>query len=437
MKTVCAFLNSESGGTLIFGVQDNGKIIGQDISDATLKNIGVHLEKIKPYSKIDIEKVKVSGNRKCIVFRVNPGDTPPYFYDGKPYKRNQSMTVGMTHEEFMYLYNKHNPSVWENLPNNSCTIKDLDRNKIKEVVKQAIEQYRLKNSEINDSIPGILKKLRLIVDNKVTNAGVILFCKNPIKQLVQSNIKLARLAGIDKSEFIDQKFYQGNALDLYDKALDFLHFSLPVSARIKEGNPNRVEVPFIPYKVLREAIANALVHRDYSIPGGSVSIAIYDDRVTISNAGSLPKGIKLSQLSKEHDSVLRNPNLAHVFYICGKIERWGRGTIEMINECKKVGNPIPKFEETENSFSVTFPYKTSIRQFAYFKIIDEVKLSTRQKEILTILQQAPHTRQELMNTMNTSVTDRTIQLELSKLKKMNFIKSEGKGKATVWHIIKK
>ena len=437
MKTVCAFLNSSHGGTVIFGVQDNGHIVGQIINDKNKQDIGVEIKKIEPYAKIDITYIKLPSKQTVIVFIVKPGDEIPYFYDGKPYNRFSSTTTRMSTEELINLLNKHNPTNWEALPHPSCTIKDLDRDRIQEVVKLAIHENRLKPSDIADSISAILKKLKLVIGNKINNAGVVLFCKNSIKQLVQSNIKLARFAGTDKSEFLDQKSYQGNALELYDKALDFLYFSLPVAAKIEEGNPNRVETPLIPYKVLREAIANAIVHRDYSNPGGSISVAIYDNRVTISNTGSLPKGIKLSQLSKEHDSVLRNPHIANVFYICGKIEKWGRGTVDMIQECKKAGNPDPKFDETENGFSVTFPYKTPIRQSAYFQIRDEPRFTARQKEIIAILQQAPHTRQELMTSMSTSVTDRTIQLELSKLKKMNSIKSEGKGKATVWHIVKK
>ena len=361
MQTVCAFLNSKNGGTVVFGVKDNGQIIGQAVTDKTYKDIAIELNKIDPYAKIEIEYVNIDDSFQVIVFSVDPGEKAPYTYDSRPFIRNQSTTMKMPKDEYIYLHNQNNSTLWESLTNNTCKITDLDKNKIKETVRMAVFERRLSESAISASIPDILKKLRLIIDNKLTNAAVILFCKNEDKQFMQSTLKLARFKGTDKTEFLDTKMFIGNAFDLYDKAMDFLNFNLPVAARIEPGKSERVEEPIIPYNVLREAVTNALVHRDYSNSGGSVSIAIYDDRINITNTGALPKGVVLSQLSKEHPSIQRNPLIAHVFYLCGKIEKWGRGTLEMIQDCKKIGNPAPEFEEIGGSFSITLYFKKSIR----------------------------------------------------------------------------
>jgi len=340
----------------------------------------------------------------------------------------------MSKEEYFYLYNQSNQDLWEKSTNNSCTISDLDKNRIKEVIRTAVIEKRMPESALSESIPTILKKLNLINNNKLTNAAVILFCKKEDLQFMQSNIRLARFKGIDKSEFLDNKTFRANAFDLYDKAMDFLHFTLPVAARIEEGKAERVETPTIPYKVLREAIVNALAHRDYSHPGGSVFIAVYDDRVNISNIGALPKGLELKQLPKEHPSIPRNPLIARVFYLCKKIEGWGRGTIDMIENCKKAGNPIPKYEEIGNSFSVTLPLKEPLRvvkkEQKYLN-----KLTERQQKIIQALQDGPMTRQQIMDSMNTSLSGRTMQFELAKLKKVGLIKSEGTGKFITWYLI--
>jgi ATP-dependent DNA helicase RecG len=228
-----------------------------------------------------------------------------------------------------------------------------------------------------------------------------------------------------------------NAFDLYDKAMDFLDFCLPVSARIEPGNPIRVEEPAIPYSVLREALANALIHRDYSYTGGSIAVAVYDDRVNISNTGHLPKGVLLKELSKDHQSVQRNPLIANVFYVCGKIERWGRGTLDMIKDCKEVGNPLPLYEEVGGGFSVTLPLKEPIRTVILKEAsgVDISKLTDRQKKILNILKSAALTRQQLMKKMRTLLADRTIQLELTKLMKMGLVKPEGKTRSIVWRMV--
>ncbi len=435
MQTVSAFLNSEQGGTVVFGVKDDGKIIGQPVSDKTRKEIGVELSKLEPFAKIDIEYITISNDQKVIVFIVKPGDKAPYDYDGRAYIRHQSTTTRMSKEEYTYLYNKYHPTTWEGLPNTLCTLNDLDRKRIKQIIDLAIIEKRLPAAAKNSTVPDILKKLGLVVNNKLTNAAVILFCKNEEKQFIQSVIQLGRFKGVNKKEFLDNKILKGNAFDLYDKTLDFLAFFLPVAARIEEGKPQRIETPAIPYKVLREALANALVHRDYSHAGGSISIAIYDDRINISNIGALPVGVELKELSKEHSSVLRNPRIANVFYLCGNIEKWGRGTLDMIDDCKKVGNPLPIFEERGGSFSVTLPFKEPIRSVIYTQTVPSHKLTQRQKEIITVLQHGPLKSQEINEQLSKSLNERVVRLELAKLKKMGIIKSIGKTKSTTWSLI--
>ena len=142
MQTVCAFLNSDRGGTIIFGVKDNGQIVGQEVTDKTRKEIAVELNKIEPHVKIDVKYVKVSSNRQAIVMHVNPGEQAPYSYDGRPYVRNQSTTTRMTKEDYMYLHNKNNPALWESLTSSDCKLRDLDSKRIKEVIREAIFEQR-------------------------------------------------------------------------------------------------------------------------------------------------------------------------------------------------------------------------------------------------------------------------------------------------------
>lgn len=435
MQTVCAFLNSDRGGVIIFGVKDNGQLIGQEVTDKTRKEIAVELSKIEPHAKIDVAYVKISSNRQAIVMLVNPGEQAPYTYDGRPYVRNQSTTTRMAKEDYMYLHNKNNPTSWEGLTNSNCTLRDLDNKRIKEVIREAIFEHRLPETARTATIPDILKKIGLIKDGKLTNAAVILFCKNEQKQFMQSYIKLARFRGIDKTSFIDAKMLKANAFDLYDRALDFLHSYLPVEAWIEEGNPIRVERPAIPYKVLREAVVNALVHRDYSHAGGAIDIAIYDDRVNISNIGALPKGVSLNQLSKEHLSVTRNPLIAHVFYLCGKIEKWGRGTFDMIKDCKDAGNPLPKYEERGGSFSVTLPLREPIAR-TFISPAPPIKLTDRQQKVLNILKQGPMNRKQILGKLKDKPTDRTVQRDLLALNKLGLIVAEGKARAISWVVVK-
>lgn len=360
MKTVCAFLNSGHDGMVIVGIKDNGQVVGQEVTDKTRKEVAFEINKIEPHAKIEVKYVRIAPERYAIVLLANSDNRAPYTYDGRPWMRNQSTTMRMPKEEYIYLYNKNNPALWESLINDKCTIKDLDQNRIKEVVRRAVLGKRLPEDALTATISDILKKLNLMVGNKLTNAAVILFCKDANKQFMQSSIKLARFRGIDKTEFIDNKELRANAFDLYDKAESFLTFMLPLAAHIEKNSRYRIETPAIPYTVLREALINALVHRDYSYVGGSVDIAVYDDRVEISNNGNLPHGVNLKLLTQAHKSIPRNPLIANVFYICRMIERWGRGTVDMLKESQAAGNPLPIYQEMGNVFSVILPLKESM-----------------------------------------------------------------------------
>lgn len=436
METVCAFLNSKRGGTVLIGVKDNGDIIGDDISDKTQTTIANEIHKIEPHPNLEIQYIPC-GQKKVVAISVQSGLNGPYSYETRPFRRSESTTRLMAREEYNRLLSAKGPS-WEELTTNDCTIADLDKNRIRQVVRVAIAEGRLGEIASKAPIHVLLKKLDLTIDDKPKNACVVLFCKKENKQFIQSMLAMARFNGIDKSEFITEKSIRGNAFDLYEAALNFLTTYLPVAARIEEGNPFRVETPAIPYKVLREALINALCHHDYSIRGGSIAVAFYDDRVNITSTGLLPEGITIRQLPKEHASVRRNPLIANIFYLCHMIERWGRGTKDMVELCKESGNPIPKFKEVAASLSVTLPLNEPIRRVEVSSPQADLlrSLTQRQKEILEVLKHKPLSREEIIEKLKSPPATRTVQLDLTQLYNLKMIsKSGGKtGRFLKWSV---
>ena len=440
MQTICAFLNSDAGGTVLIGVADDGKIVGQDISDSTRKEIALELSKIEPHADVTIEYVALEKQRSIIVLLATEGNKAPYVYDGRPFIRSQSTTQKMSQEKYINLLHNRSSSLvaWDRLTTNNCVPKDLDTNRIKQVVDMAVSEKRLPREALRASIGEILKKFELTVGERLTNAAVILFCKKEAKQFMQSNIRLARFKGTTKSEFIDEKTIRGNAFDLFEQAMTFLSNYLPIGARIEEGNPFRVTTPAIPHKVLREAVVNALCHKDYSLQGGSLWIAVYDDRVEIDSSGRLPSSIKLDELTKKHGSHSRNKLIANVFYLCHMIEQWGRGTQEMVELCKQSGNPIPQFEESTGFFSVILPLKEPVAKIKEQNVSSSLTdLTNRQKDILEILRQGSNSREDILSKTSESLTLRTLQRELTVLKKFGLIASERKARQSVWFIVDK
>jgi ATP-dependent DNA helicase RecG len=192
----------------------------------------------------------------------------------------------------------------------------------------------------------VLDQLGVRRGSTISRAAVILFGTRLLPDFPQCELRMARFKGTDKTEFLDQRQIRGPAFQLQEEALLFCQPHLPLPGRIEPGRLERVDRPLIPPDALREILVNALIHRDYTIIGGAVALAIFDDRVEVWSAGRLPSGITLDDLSREHDSIQSNPLIADVFYRAGLIEKWGRGTNRVMVQCAEAGIASPEFEKS-------------------------------------------------------------------------------------------
>lgn len=189
-------------------------------------------------------------------------------------------------------------------------------------------------------------------DGRLTNSALLLFAKDPQKFFLTSEVKCAQFYGTKVEKPIP--FYQvfrGSIFELVDQAVGFVmgHIDARVGTRGKSAS---VDVDYeLPVKAVAEAIVNAVVHRDYS-SNASVQVMLFRDRLEILNPGTLPFGLSLSLLSKEHSSVPTNPILANPVYLAGYIERLGTGTTDIVSLCEQEGLPTPQFAQ-EAFFKVT------------------------------------------------------------------------------------
>jgi ATP-dependent DNA helicase RecG len=212
---------------------------------------------------------------------------------------------------------------------------------------------------VGTRIADVLDRLKLRRDGRILQAAVVLFGKEFLPDYPQCELRMARFRGTDKTEFLDQRHVRGPAFKLLEEAQLFCQRHFPLPGKIVPGKLQRVDTPLIPPDAMREILVNALIHRDYSIAGGAISLAIFDDRVEVWSAGTFPTGITPEKLSKSHQSVQRNPIIADVFYKTGLIEKWGRGTNRVIEMCVEAGIAPPKFEEITGAAVVTF--KVNVR----------------------------------------------------------------------------
>ncbi len=172
-----------------------------------------------------------------------------------------------------------------------------------------------------------------------------------------------------------------------------------------------------PLEALREALVNAFCHRDYTISGGAVSLAIYDDRLEIWSDGTLPFNLKPEDLKRDHASRPRNPIIAQVFYLRGMIERWGRGTQKIVELCVKAGHPEPEFGEQAGSVWVCFLPSGYI---APHRVGHD--LTDRQREILHVLARSKHFAfREIRQSIDNPPPERTLREDLIHFKKLGLV----------------
>ena len=356
-RTVCAMLNG-LGGFVIFGVRDKGQVVGQQVSATTIEELANELRRIEPPVFPDIETIPLKDNRVVIVVSV-PGGGGPHTFDGRPYVRSGPTTIRMPREEYdrRLLERLHATHRWENQPvPEGVTIGDLDAEEIQITLDNAIRLGRLEPTTRRDT-ESVLRGLELIYDGKLLNAAVALYGKSDrLKPLYpQLEIRLARFRGKNRlADFADNRQYWGHAFSLLRRAESFLMDHVPIAGRIIPGKIVREDQPWYPPRATREAIANAICHRDYAIPGGAVAVAMYDDHLEITNPGAFHFGITPEKLARPHESKPWNPIIANVFYRAGVIERWGSGTLNIIDWCEENGNPPPTWQEQAGSVYVTF-----------------------------------------------------------------------------------
>lgn len=343
----------------MLGVTDDGRVVGQDVTTRTQEEVVQALRAIEPAISCQPEKVELENGRSVLVLSIPGGTDRPYTYDGRPYRRQGPTTSVMPRSEYEHclLERLHPTRRWENESvAQGVGLADLDAEEIQRTVNTAISLGRL--APITDrSLEPVLRGLGLIVEDQVLNAAVVLYGSSQRVQVEypQLSIRLARFRGMNVlADFADNRQYSGHAFSLLRRAESFLLDHVPIAGRVVSGKMVREDHPLYPPRATREALANALCHRDYAGWGGAVSVAMYDDRLEIVNPGGLHFGLTPDNLTQPHRSLPWNPIIAGVFYRAGVIESWGTGTLNILYWCREGHCPDPTWEERTESVWVSF-----------------------------------------------------------------------------------
>ena len=332
LKTVSAFSNYD-GGTILFGVDDDGNIKGlPDVKQACLDIKNKMNDSIAPQPDYTLE---IQNNDQTIKLTVKSGLQKPYLYKSKAYKRNDTATIEVDTLEFSRLILDGKNIRFEELP---CKDQKLSF----EILHRKLKE----NIQIENFNQDTLKTLNLYDDvNGFNNAAGLLADKN-------------HFPGIDTIKFgenisIIQKrstFENISVLEVYDKAIDVFRDYYQYEV-IQGADRQRIEK--IPEAAFREAIANALIHRVWDVDS-QIRVSMFDDRLEIVSPGRLPSGITEEEYLSGKLPILRNRNLANVFYRLGFVEIFGTG-ITRIKQLYAEGLIKPDFEISENVIKIVLP----------------------------------------------------------------------------------
>lgn len=437
-KTLSGFLNN-IGGVLLFGVSDKGKIIGQEISDKTKRDVSEKITKnFYPFFNFNINYTKVSSSKYVICISCVPKKGTIYYFSNVPYYRDGPTTRVMPPNlQEKIIGSRVSSAVWEKNIVLEASIDDLDREEIHRTVIDGIHNGRIPSSTNPNDIFNILLKFDLIKNNGITNAAIVLFAKKPEKFFHKCILRLSRFRGVNKKEFIDSDEVSGNAFEIIRTAEQFWSKHISISTYISGENIKSINNPFLPSIAMREAMINAICHKDYRVDVSAINLSIYDDRVEIESSGQLPTNIELEDLKIEHVSCPRNHIITEVFRKRGYIEKWGRGTQEIVSLCLEAKHPEPEYINKKNSFLVVMYSKNPMFTGYDFKSkLKNYNINDRELDILSILyfDNKGVSSSIIQNKLEFSVNERTIRRDLSNLRSKNLIKETGNGRAKIWHL---
>jgi len=348
-KVICGFLNN-NGGELIVGIADDKKIVGvKNAAESAAKIEQFLLQEIVPETPIMVS-VESIEDKELISVKVWTGSKKPYIFSGAIFYRRDTSTVQASSKELSELIHERSETEfqWERLPVTGIEFADFDLDEIEETMKAAFTNH--KNQELKNVPLDFLSYYGLYQNGQFTNAAVLLFAKQPFRFIPQSRVRLAILSdGKTHDNFTYDKLLEGNLFKNLNAIEDFYKMNIDFNKNLSTWRRGEFEYPDL---ALREGAINALVHSDYSFRSGSISIIRYQDKLEIINIGKLL--LPVSELKRNHLSMPINPDIAHIVFLRGYMEKIGRGTNKIIEACKNAGLKEPSWKNTNNTVNLSF-----------------------------------------------------------------------------------
>ena len=347
LKWICGFANAQ-GGQIFIGIDDKGNVTGvdeykklmDDIPNKAVNHLGIVID-VNLHQKDGMHFIELNV----------PVSNVPISYHGVYHYRSGSTKQELKGTALHDFLLKKIGRTWDDIVLENATIHEIDSAAVASFLKAAIKSGRIYTGADKDDLVTLLEKLDLITpDGKLKAAAILLFGKRPMRYFVHSYFKIGKF-GVSDADLKFQDTIEGSVFEMADRVVRLLKERYLISPVSYEGI-QRIEKLEYPEAALREAVLNAIVHKDYT--GTTIQLSVYDDKLMLWNPGKLPADIPLETLKEKHSSHPRNKLIAEVFFRAGYIESWGRGIEKIITACQEEGLPEPIFEELWGGVVVTF-----------------------------------------------------------------------------------
>lgn len=420
-KDICAFANA-SGGTILIGVNDQGKKIGYSLTNADKSKIQDIAWNMDPSFMVGVEQVE-----DVVVITVDEGKDKPYSVNGNFYMRIGANSQKLKRDEIRSFFQKQQLVVFDEKINKSFSLKE-DFND--EAFDEFIQRSNISNVISKESL---LKNLGFLKGDKLNNAGVLFFCNDVSRFFLNVDITCVLYQGDSKYKILDKKVFEQDLISNYENTIDYLKNKLNTEYVIKTEREEYLELP---EDALREAVLNAIAHRDYFSPA-HIQVDIFKNSVEIINPASYPQNITIDDLlSGSHP---KNVFLFSMMQRADLVEKVGSG-IKRINDAMneyKLDQPLIEYENIW--FRIVFT-RPDLQQNSYQQRMGDIKdvtvsvtVNDTQKKILKEMRKKPGiTYDELAEIVNKS--RRTVIRQVKNLREQGLVQRIGSDKSGHWKI---
>jgi len=347
-KLLSAFANT-AGGTAVLGVRDSDHAVtGIDLRNNAQKKLADSISSRLGIHPV-IETQEIDG-KNILIVTVEQSRTP-VAYDGRYYTRVGDTTREMLPDELRGFFQES--IEWDSVLG-TFDLDEIDAASVRRFLALARAAGRLTAIGSDEPVEAVLRRLGLIRDSRITNGAIVLFGKDPQKYFPNTILRIGRFRRADI--IIGDHEIRGNLFAQFEEAertiKNYIGVRYDISEEAMRESFQRKEVWDYPLPAIREALLNALIHRDYFNNTVQTQVRIFDDHIRFHNPGRLPEGVTIEMILREHYSYLRNPRIADIFYRAGLVERYGSGIERIIRAFRDAGTPAPTFSSTPLGFTI-------------------------------------------------------------------------------------